>query len=282
MVGILTVLVFVSVAVMTAVLGWYLGSMRARAVKRLQPERVVNTPILPSPWVVWRELVARIGSLVPASSKDLPRLKRRLMRAGLRGQNASRYFNGARAITTIGLAGGALVWAMRTHSDNLFLAVAAMGALGYMLPMQYVMIRMRRRKHAIEKGLPNALDLLVVCVESGLGIDQAIMQVAKELNVAHPEICDEFAADEPGVAGGQAPRRGAAQPGGPHRRGGCEEAGGGAGADRPFRHQHRAQPARARRLFAGDGAAEGGGEGRRSWRSSWCFRSSFACCRRCL
>ena len=193
MVGILTILVFVSVAVMTAALGWYLGSMRARAVKRLQPERVVNTPILPSPWVVWRELVARIGSLVPASSKDLPRLKRRLMRAGLRGQNASRYFNGARAITTIGLAGGALVWAMRTHSDNLFLAVAAMGALGYMLPMQYVTIRMRRRKHAIEKGLPNALDLLVVCVESGLGIDQAIMQVAKELNVAHPEICDEFA-----------------------------------------------------------------------------------------
>ena len=193
MLGILTVLVFASVAVMTALLGRYLGSVRARAVKRLRPERVVETPILPSPWLVWRELVARIGSLVPASSKDLPKLKRKLMRAGLRGQNASRYFNGARAITTVGLAGGGLVWGMRTHSDNLFLVVAAMGAIGYILPMQYVTLRMRRRKHAIEKGLPNALDLLVVCVESGLGIDQAIMQVAKELNVAHPEICDEFA-----------------------------------------------------------------------------------------
>jgi tight adherence protein C len=68
-----------------------------------------------------------------------------------------------------------------------------MGALGYVAPMQYVLMRMRRRKHAIELGLPNVLDLMVVCVESGLGIDQAILQVAKELQVAHPEICDEFA-----------------------------------------------------------------------------------------
>ena len=51
----------------------------------------------------------------------------------------------------------------------------------------------RRRKRAIEKGLPNALDLMVVCVESGLGMDQTTLQVAKELEHAHPEICDEFA-----------------------------------------------------------------------------------------
>jgi tight adherence protein C len=50
----------------------------------------------------------------------------------------------------------------------------------------------RRRQHAIGKGLPNALDLMVVCVESGLGIDQAMIQVSKELAVAHPEICEEF------------------------------------------------------------------------------------------
>jgi tight adherence protein C len=98
-----------------------------------------------------------------------------------------------RAIATVGFAGAALVWSLRTHSDNPVLAVGAMGALGYVAPMQYVLMRMRRRKHAIELGLPNVLDLMVVCVESGLGIDQAILQVAKELQVAHPEICDEFA-----------------------------------------------------------------------------------------
>jgi tight adherence protein C len=186
-------IVFVLVATATAALGLSLGAVRGRALRRLSPQRVVNTAILPSPWLVWRELVARIGSLVPASPKDQSELRRRLVRAGIRGRNAARYFHGMRAIATVGFAGAALVWSLRTHSDNPVLALVAMGALGYVAPMQYVLMRMRRRKHAIELGLPNVLDLMVVCVESGLGIDQAILQVAKELQVAHPEICDEFA-----------------------------------------------------------------------------------------
>jgi len=194
MVWSLTVILFTAVLVASVGLGLYGSSVRGRLLRRLLPTKeVVKTPILPSPWLVWRELVARIGSVVPASSKDLPLLKRRLMRAGMRHPNASRYFNGARALTTVGLAGAALFWSLHTHSENLLLSVLAMGALGYVAPMQFVLIRMRRRAHAIEKGLPNALDLMVVCVESGLGIDQSIMQVAKELHVAHPEICDDFA-----------------------------------------------------------------------------------------
>src|ERR1019366_5682413 len=59
-------------------------------------------------------------------------------------------------------------------------------------PAQYLAVRIRRRRRAIARGLPNALDLMVVCVESGLGIDQTMLQVAKELQTAHPEICSEF------------------------------------------------------------------------------------------
>jgi tight adherence protein C len=194
MIANLTIVVFCLVLASTLALGWYLSSRRGRLLRRLAlPKEVVKTPILPSPWVVWRELVARIGSVVPSSAKDLPLLKRRLVRAGLRHVNAARYFNGTRAIATIGFAGAALAWSMRTHAENPLLAIGAMGALGYIAPMQYVLMRMRRRAHAVEKGLPNVLDLMVVCVESGLGIDQAIMQVAKELHAAHPEICDDFA-----------------------------------------------------------------------------------------
>ena len=61
-----------------------------------------------------------------------------------------------------------------------------------MAPMQFLSWRIRRRQQAIARGLPNALDLMVVCVESGLGIDQTMLQVAKELQSAHPEICSEF------------------------------------------------------------------------------------------
>jgi len=190
---ILTAVVFVLVAAVTTMLGLSVGAASARAVRRLSPTLVVNTPILPSPWLVWRELVARIGSLVPASTKDISQLRLRLVRAGMRHPNASLYFHGIRAITVLGFAGAALTWSIHANSDHVVAAVGAMGAVGYVVPMQYILLRLRRRKRAIEKGLPNALDLMVVCVESGLGIDQAILQVAKELKVAHPEICDEFA-----------------------------------------------------------------------------------------
>ena len=194
MVKTLSAIVFVLVAAVSGGLGLYFTSIRGRMLRRLLPGRApVKTTVLPSPWVIWRELVARIGTIVPASSKDLPELRRRLMRAGMRGPHAARYFHGVRAISTVALAGAALMWGMHANSQNLLLKMAAFGALGYIAPMQFVLMRMRSRAHAIEKGLPNALDLLVVCVESGLGMDQAIMQVAKELAAAHPEICDEFA-----------------------------------------------------------------------------------------
>lgn len=189
-----TTLVFLLVAFVTGLLGLRVGSLRGRMLRRLAPEPPsAGVPLLPSPWLVWRELVARIGTMVPSSAKNLPELRRRLIRAGMRGPHAARHFHGMRAISTVSLGGAALLWGMHTHSQHTLLQAVAFGALGYIAPMQFVLARMRRRAHAIEKGLPNALDLLVVCVESGLGMDQAIMQVAKELASAHPEICDEFA-----------------------------------------------------------------------------------------
>jgi len=73
------------------------------------------------------------------------------------------------------------------------MAVLAAAAMGFWGPNEYVKIMSQRRQKHIQRALPNALDLLVVCVESGLGLDQAIMQVAKELENAHPEISQEFA-----------------------------------------------------------------------------------------
>ena len=87
------------------------------------------------------------------------------------------------------LAGG---WQAQAAPDNLLPATGAAAFFGYLAPMQYVQLRIRRRQRAIARGLPNALDLMVVCVESGLGIDQTMLQVAKELQFAHPEICGEF------------------------------------------------------------------------------------------
>ena len=194
MLELLTFTLFLLVAAGAAWVGLRSGTRRARGVHRVAPLPATAAGLPSSSTVLWRDLVSRIGSAVPASPKDLPRLKRRLIRAGFRNQNAASYFQGARLIATLLFTAGALAGGWQRHAalDNLFLGTGAGAAFGYLAPMQYVMLRIRRRQHAIAHGLPNALDLMVVCVESGLGIDQTMLQVAKELQFAHPDICSEF------------------------------------------------------------------------------------------
>jgi tight adherence protein C len=194
MTQICTVAVFLLVACGTAALGILLDARRARALERLAPEPRLVPKEVPSSALIWRELVGRIGAALPGSSKGLPLLKRRLVRAGIRHPSAPRYFQGARTVmaAAFGLAAIGIAWQRGGETTNSVLGVASAAAMGYVAPMQYLLWRIKRRQHAIERGLPNALDLMVICVESGLGIDQTTLQVAKELQTAHPEICDEF------------------------------------------------------------------------------------------
>jgi tight adherence protein C len=194
MLELLTAALFVLVAAVTAWAGLRAGAWRVRGVYRLAPLPARAMGFMPSPALFWRELVSRLGSAVPASARDLPRLKRRLIRAGFRNPNAARYFQGVRLVTPLLFAAAALAAAWQSHAplENLILGTGTAAAIGYVAPMQYVLLRIRRRQHAIARGLPNALDLMVVCVESGLGIDQTLLQVAKELQRAHPEISSEF------------------------------------------------------------------------------------------
>ena len=194
MAQICTLAVFLLVTAGTATLAILFDERRARAVQRLAPEPRLVPKEFPSVALIWRELVSRIGAALPTSSKGLPLLKRRLVRAGIRNPSAPGIFQGARMVAAVlfGLVGAGIAWHSGSESTNAVLGVGAALAMGYIVPMQWLLWRIKRRQHAIEKGLPNALDLMVICVESGLGIDQTTLQVAKELQTAHPEICDEF------------------------------------------------------------------------------------------
>jgi tight adherence protein C len=147
------------------------------------------------PSLVFRDLLEKLGNLVPASPKDVSTIQKRLMRAGIRSPLALKTFYGLKAGLVVLLPILSFLGSLRIDFDssNRMLLLGAAALAGYFGPNKVLQSLVKRRQKAIKKGLPNTLDLMVVCVESGLGLDQAMMQVAKELHIAHPEIAMEFA-----------------------------------------------------------------------------------------
>ena len=188
-----SILMFVSIGLVTVLLTLRWGRSPSHAIARIASPSQAETHFLPSPSLAWREVVNRIGHFVPASSKQLSLWKRRLIRAGYRNPNAPRFLVGARIVSAAVFGVAAVVIGLRAASlDNLALKIGGAVLAGYMAPAMYLNSAIRRRQRAVNRGIPDTLDLLVVCVESGLGLDQAIIQVAKELHAAHPEICEEL------------------------------------------------------------------------------------------
>jgi tight adherence protein C len=121
-------------------------------------------------------------------------MQRRLIRAGYRNPNALKVLYGAKALMGVAMPLLTTIAMFNSGADrsNKVVAILAAAAMGFFGPNEYVRMSAKKRQKQIQRGLANALDLMVVCVESGLGLDQAILQVAKELEHAHPEICEEF------------------------------------------------------------------------------------------
>jgi len=192
----LSFVVFLAVAVGLSLAGVRLWVRPKEAIERVAGAGVLGSEQAPAhPSLALREVVEKLGKQVPQSPKDVTVMQRRLIRAGIRQQNAIMLLYGSKVVCSI-LLPILMTFAVLgadTDASNKFLAVAASVGLGFFGPNEYVNFRARRRQKMIRRGLPNALDLMVVCVESGLGLDQAILQVAKELDHAHPEISEEYA-----------------------------------------------------------------------------------------
>lgn len=189
-------LVFLTVAVAVAAAGLKMWVRPNEAIERVTGmETMVNDRIPVHPSLVFHDLIKRLGNLVPASPKDVSVMQKRLIRAGIKGEHALRILYGAKIL--LGISMPVLMSLAVANSaaepTNKILAILAAAAAGFFGPNEYVKIKSQRRQKAVQRGLANALDLLVVCVESGLGLDQAMIQVAKELEHAHKEITEEFA-----------------------------------------------------------------------------------------
>lgn len=189
-------LLFLLVAVIGAALGVKLYVKPKEAIERVTGTGMVREEEAPlHPSLVFHELVKKLGTMLPINPKDAGVIQRRMIRAGIRNPNAIRYLYGSKVLLGVGLPLLMSLAVAGSSSDpsNKVLAVLASAGLGFFAPNEYINLRVKKRQKEIKKGLPNALDLLVVCVESGLGLDQAMVQVAKDLEHAHPDITEEFA-----------------------------------------------------------------------------------------
>ena len=185
--------VFVAVAILVGVsTSWLLArtGLEQRRLRAIGP--VDSIGILGSPTVLAHgqdPTLKRLSKYLPKSATEMSRLQRRLTRAGFPQSSAVVLYVAAEVvlpvvsflvvITVFGIGVGAIA------------GLLAAGA-AYVVPGFYVAHLTTVRKKAIRNGLPDALDLLTVCVEAGSALDQAIQKAGQELDISHPVLAEEL------------------------------------------------------------------------------------------
>jgi tight adherence protein C len=149
--------------------------------------KTVDTTSGVPPFVM--EWLRKLGAAAPRSTAEMSKLQQRLTIAGYRSREAVIVFFGLRVVIAVSVF-LVCVSPLIKHS-NLAVALAAC-ALAYVIPAIVLARMAKKRQHKIRLGLADAVDLLIVSVEAGLGLDQAIQRVAEELAFAHPDLTDEL------------------------------------------------------------------------------------------
>ncbi len=136
--------------------------------------------------------------LEPQNEEELSSLRLKLMQAGYQSRDAVRAFHLAQMLLgVIGLVGGIAYFlvvkeGVGESTQDTLMTILGPGAIGYLLPKYWVTRRVEKRKEEITMGFPDALDMMLVCVEAGQSLDQSIVRVASELHASYPSLADEF------------------------------------------------------------------------------------------
>lgn len=134
--------------------------------------------------------------LEPKSEQELSSMRQTLLQAGYRSRGAVRTFYLARGLCSITMTLAAVIFLTLRQQEvalptYLMVAGGAMG-LGYLAPSYWVTRRRQQRQEEIGNGFPDALDLMLICVEAGQSLDQSLMRVAAEIKHAHGALSEEF------------------------------------------------------------------------------------------
>jgi tight adherence protein C len=151
-----------------------------------QTRRIARRP-------AWERMLARLAGFLP-NADGQESIKDGLVEAGFRGPNAVTTFLGAKILFAAGLPLLLFVVAamLRFPIGNTLVWSIVLAVVGFYLPTLWLWNAAGKRKLEVTHALPDALDLLVVCVEAGLGLNAAIVKVAQEINIASPVLSQEF------------------------------------------------------------------------------------------
>lgn len=134
--------------------------------------------------------MAQLERLLPRSQSEVSVAQQRLVRAGYRSESAIKTFYGSKVLVPLALC--ALVTITGLNRESPFIVYAVALGLGFLAPDYWLGRKISARQTAIRRGLPDALDLLVICIEAGQSIDKATARAAEELRDARPQLADEL------------------------------------------------------------------------------------------
>jgi tight adherence protein C len=135
-------------------------------------------------------VIEHFDNVLPKSQAEVSIVLQRLQRAGFRDESAVKVFYGSKVLVPILLCILSAITGLGALSPFfVYILCLAMGFLG---PDFWLGRQITKRQRAIRRGLPDVLDLLVICIEAGLSLDQATARTAMELKTAQPELCDEL------------------------------------------------------------------------------------------
>jgi tight adherence protein C len=136
-----------------------------------------------------RSTLASVGKIVaPKAASSRSQLM--MARAGIRRSDAMLAINGVKVLLPLTLMAIAVLSGLYPWNPVIVLALAAL--VGYLIPESWLLWRIRSRQHRLRLAMPDGLDLLVICVEAGLGLDHSLLRVSQELQITHPELSEEL------------------------------------------------------------------------------------------
>lgn len=182
----------ISIFLAVVILFWLMATRRSRATTQRVSEVILRGRDLQEQTLQKKQVGRRIFAGVHwlrarLGLADADDLQERLANAGYKGALPADIYNAARFLLPM----GAIVIAMMIPIAQL-LWVTMLPAIAFIAPNIILTRLIKRRRERIRRSIPDAIDLLVICVDAGLGIDQALLRVGQELGISHPQITEEL------------------------------------------------------------------------------------------